>query len=106
MSDEVAKFTSKKNWKIQSTYHFGGYAKFNEELITFINDFFDQTGIPLEPIYSGKMLYGLFDMVKKNYFSKKNRILVVHTGGLQSIASINQKLSDKGLQKIKVLSDE
>ena len=71
------------NWKINTDYHFGGYAKVKPELIDFILSFEDKHNIPLEPIYTGKMLYALFDLISKNQFNKGTKILAFHTGGLQ-----------------------
>jgi len=72
-----------KNWHINHAYHFGGFAKITPELIAFIEYFQALTGIPLEPVYTGKMLFGLFDLIKKDYFRPGQRIIAVHTGGLQ-----------------------
>lgn len=71
------------NWSINFDYHFGGFAKSTNELITFINEFESQTQIPLEPLYNGKMLYGLFDLIKNERFKKGQHIIAIHTGGLQ-----------------------
>ncbi|MDJ0644886.1 MAG: pyridoxal-phosphate dependent enzyme [Flavobacteriaceae bacterium] len=91
--DEVKKLTTRrKNWTINTDYHFGGYGKINDELITFINEFKLHTGIPLDPVYTGKLLYGIVDLAKKKCFEKDNKILVIHTGGLQGIAGVNRKL--------------
>lgn len=73
----------KPNWTINHDYHFGGFAKKNDDLSAFIDSFEEQTNIPLEPVYTGKMLYGLFDLIKQNYFKPEERIIVIHTGGLQ-----------------------
>src|SRR5690606_346588 len=61
LSDVIRKFVSKSNWYINSEYHFGGYGKVTDELITFLNNFYNSTSIPLDPIYTGKMVYGIFD---------------------------------------------
>ncbi|NNC70759.1 MAG: 1-aminocyclopropane-1-carboxylate deaminase/D-cysteine desulfhydrase [Flavobacteriaceae bacterium] len=91
--DEVKSLTTKReNWQIQTDYHFGGYGKINADLITFINQFKARTGIPLDPIYTGKMVYGIVDLFKKKYLKKEEKILVIHTGGLQGIEGINRKL--------------
>lgn len=68
---------------LQMGYHFGGFAKADKELLTFIDDFFYRYAIALEPVYSGKMMYALFDLVRQGYFSRGQRIIAVHTGGLQ-----------------------
>jgi len=79
------------NWHINVTYHFGGYAKFQPDLITFINNFYQLHHLPLDPIYTGKLCYGLFDLIQKDFFPPGSRLLAVHTGGLQGIAGFNQR---------------
>jgi 1-aminocyclopropane-1-carboxylate deaminase len=71
------------NWEIFHEYHFGGFAKLNPELTSFMTQFGQKTSIPLEPVYTGKMLYGLYDLIAKSYFKPGQRIIAVHTGGLQ-----------------------
>ncbi len=71
------------NWQVNLDYHFGGFAKTNAQLMAFITAFETRTAIPLEPVYTGKMLYGLYDLLKKDYFSAGQRIIAIHTGGLQ-----------------------
>lgn len=71
------------NWQINHNYHFGGFAKTNAELMAFISDFEYKTGIPLEPVYTGKMMYALYDLIAKHSFKPGQRIIAVHTGGLQ-----------------------
>lgn len=78
------------NWHIENDYHFGGYAKFKPELIQFINEF-KQSHLALDPIYTGKLAYGLFDLIKKGAFEKGKTIVMVHTGGLQGVAGFNER---------------
>lgn len=73
----------KGQWEINSDYHFGGYAKYNQKLIDFIWGFYESFGIILDPIYTGKMMYGLWDLIQKDHFSRGSKILAIHTGGLQ-----------------------
>jgi 1-aminocyclopropane-1-carboxylate deaminase len=73
----------KTNWTIQLDYHFGGFAKRNNALLLFIEDFAQQHGVELEPVYTGKMFYGLFDLIQQDFFKPGQRIVAVHTGGLQ-----------------------
>ena len=94
-----------KNWSLIHEYHFGGYAKFNSELISFINQFYKETGIPLDPIYTGKMLYGILDMAQKDIFPKGSKILALHTGGLQGIEGVNKKLAKKNQEQIKSINE-
>ncbi|MFB1035029.1 MAG: pyridoxal-phosphate dependent enzyme [Sinobacterium sp.] len=81
--DLLAKEQYTKSWHINHEYHFGGYAKSNHELNQFCHDFYQQTGIKIEPVYSGKLFFALRDLIAKGYFSQKSRILALHTGGLQ-----------------------
>ena len=99
-SEVVEKFTDKTNYEIIDTYCFGGYAKIDLDLIRFINEFKNETNIPLDPIYTGKMMYGIMDLVKQGFFEKKSRILAIHTGGLQGINGMNQRLKKKNLPLI------
>ncbi|MEM1137479.1 MAG: pyridoxal-phosphate dependent enzyme [Bacteroidota bacterium] len=71
------------NWDINTDYHFGGYAKSKPELLSFMKDFEKAYKIPLEFIYTGKMLYGLFDLIRKDYFKPNQCIIAVHTGGIR-----------------------
>lgn len=96
LKEEIEKFvSSKNNWELITDYNFGGYAKHPIELIQFINEFKKQTDIALDPIYTGKMMYGILDQVQNDKFSKGSKILVIHTGGLQGIKGINQQLEKK-----------
>ncbi len=79
------------NWQLITDYHFGGYAKFKPELIEFINYFKATTDIPLDPIYTGKMFYGILDLLEKGFFKKGSTIVIVHTGGLQGVAGYNER---------------
>ncbi len=74
------------NWHIELGYHFGGYAKTSPGLFTFIRAFKAEFGIELDAVYTGKMLYGLFDLIRKRSFNKGTRIIALHTGGIQGNA--------------------
>lgn len=100
LQEEICKFATKSHWELITDYHFGGYAKINIELISFINAFKAQYHIPLDPIYTGKMMYGIFDLMKKGYFPRKSKILAIHTGGLQGINGMNLNLKQKQLPLI------
>lgn len=81
-------------WHMINDYHFGGYAKFTPELIDFVNAFKEGYGMALDPIYTGKLLYGLFDLIGKDYFPAGAQIVAVHTGGLQGIRGFNERFGD------------
>jgi len=77
------------NWQISQNYHGGGFAKTTPELLEFIRTFELIQRVPLEPVYTGKMLYGLYDMIAKGCFAPGQRIIAVHTGGLQGRRGFN-----------------
>lgn len=79
------------NWTINTDFHFGGYAKFQPELIDFINAFKQRHQIQLDPIYTGKMMFGVFSLIKKGFFKRGTTILAIHTGGLQGIQGFNER---------------
>jgi 1-aminocyclopropane-1-carboxylate deaminase len=98
---EIKKYVLREdNWSLNTKYHFGGYAKISEELITFINKFKAETNIPLDPVYTGKMMFGIVDLIKKDFFNKGTKILAIHTGGLQGIDGMNVLLKKKNLPQI------
>jgi 1-aminocyclopropane-1-carboxylate deaminase len=80
-----------ENWQLISDYHFGGYARYRPELIRFMNDFYRQTSIPTDPVYTGKMFYGVYQMILSGYFKKGSRVLSIHSGGLQGLDGFKQR---------------
>ena len=80
---DVQQWTTKKCWKITDAYCGGGYAKTTLKLLHFMQAFEAEHNIPLEQVYTAKMMVGLFDLIEQNYFTRGLRILVIHTGGLQ-----------------------
>ena len=96
LKNEIQQYSkTQDNWQLIYDYHFGGYGKYTDELIHFINQFKRVTQIQLDPIYTGKMMFGVLDMIKKNRFPNGSKILVIHTGGLQGIEGFNQRLISK-----------
>ena len=83
-----------QNWSINTAFHFGGYAKFDNNLIQFINKFKADHQIQLDPIYTGKMFYGIYDLIQKGFFPKGSTIMAVHTGGQQGITGFNQRFGN------------
>ena len=102
LKEDIYTFVQKDNWKLISDYHFGGYAKINKELIEFINWFKLKTGIPLDPIYTGKMMFGILDLIKKGKFESGSQILAIHSGGLQGIQGMNLVLKRKNLPELDI----
>ena len=70
-------------WQIKHGYHHGGYAKVSPELKAFMLEFEKRHGIPLDPVYTNKLMYALFEMIKNSEFQLNQRIVAIHSGGLQ-----------------------
>jgi 1-aminocyclopropane-1-carboxylate deaminase/D-cysteine desulfhydrase-like pyridoxal-dependent ACC family enzyme len=100
LEGEISKFTSGQNWKLVTGYHFGGYGKVTETLIRFMNDFYSKNGILLDPVYTGKLFFGVMDLIRNDYFPEDSKILVIHTGGIQGIQGMNIRLKHKNLPLI------
>jgi 1-aminocyclopropane-1-carboxylate deaminase/D-cysteine desulfhydrase-like pyridoxal-dependent ACC family enzyme len=77
--------TQHKNWSLNLDFHFGGYAQVQPQLVEFIRSFKQQHDIQLEPVYSGKMFYGIYQLLRDDYFPPGSDILVIHSGGLQGL---------------------
>jgi 1-aminocyclopropane-1-carboxylate deaminase len=95
LNDEVTHFLNSQstpadrpgdNWRIESSFHFGGYAKINDELIHFMQAFQSQYGFALDAVYTGKMFYGLFNLIQNKTFERGTTIIALHSGGLQGNA--------------------
>jgi len=99
---DIRNFTSQSNWTLEYSYHFGGYAKTSPLLIHFMNSFKENTGILLDPVYTAKLFFGIFDMAKNGVFPTGSKILAIHTGGLQGITAMNMKLKKQNLTQIQL----
>ncbi len=88
LENKILELTSIQNFNLIDSF-FGGYGKIKDENIRFINDFKEKYGIPLEPVYTGKMMQKVFELVDEGYFPENSRILCFHTGGLQGIEGAN-----------------
>lgn len=91
LENRISELTSKRNYDL-SDAALGGYGKINDENIRFINDFKTKFDIPLEPIYTGKMMQKVFELIEADYFPERSKILCFHTGGLQGIKGANMLL--------------
>jgi 1-aminocyclopropane-1-carboxylate deaminase len=92
ISDEINALLIKPgSYQLHTDYHFGGYGKTTPELINFIKNFVAATGIVIEPIYTGKMLYAIYDLAAKKYFKPGSHILAVHSGGIWGLLGMKDK---------------
>ncbi|MCO5945632.1 1-aminocyclopropane-1-carboxylate deaminase/D-cysteine desulfhydrase [Mucilaginibacter flavidus] len=92
IKNEIDKFlTAPADYHLHTSYHFGGYGKTDERLINFIKQFVAETGILIEPVYTGKMLYALFDLAAADYFKRGSRILAIHSGGIWGLLGMKDK---------------
>lgn len=87
LENEIRTYTQNENWQLMYEYHFGGYAKSTKGLTYFTEQFERAHKIPLDPIYTSKMMFGIFDLIAKGYFKKNSTVSILHTGGLQGNAS-------------------
>ncbi len=76
------------NYEIHDKFHFGGYAKFNKDLIEFMNEFYLETGISTDFVYTAKLFYAVNKIIKSGVLPKQSKILVIHSGGLQGNRSL------------------
>ncbi|GAA4314300.1 pyridoxal-phosphate dependent enzyme [Pontixanthobacter gangjinensis] len=100
LRNEISKMVKSSNWELLVDHHFGGYAKVNAALINFMNDFSKKHKIILDPVYTGKLVFGIFELVKQGFYPANSKILAIHTGGLQGINGMNRNLKKKDLPQI------
>jgi len=81
------------NWKLNTDYHFGGYGKITNELVDFVNEFKAKHHIPLDLVYTGKMMYGIYHLAKTTDKLNGKKVVVVHTGGLQGNKGFEERLN-------------
>jgi 1-aminocyclopropane-1-carboxylate deaminase len=92
IKDEIDKYlTEPTAYQLHTGYHFGGYAKTGEVLIAFVKQFVAHTGILIEPLYTGKMLYAIYDLAAKGYFKPGSKILAIHTGGIWGLLGMKHR---------------
>lgn len=83
------------NYALATDYHFGGYAKYSADLLAFIRQFEARHGVLLDPIYTGKLLFGVLDLIDRGHFRPGSTVVAVHTGGLQAWAGWNERFNDR-----------
>ena len=92
LEKDINNWTNSTNYKFINDYVGNGYAKINKDLVAFINEFNALHNVPLDGIYTGKMMMGILDLVGKDYFPKGSSILAIHTGGLQGNKGMSERL--------------
>ncbi len=85
------------NYALHTEYHFGGYAKYSAGLLAFIQQFRARHGVLLDPIYTGKLLFGVLDLIGRGYFRRGSTVVAIHTGGLQAWAGWEARFGSNGL---------
>jgi 1-aminocyclopropane-1-carboxylate deaminase len=80
-----------QQFEVFTAYHFGGYARYHKDLVSFMQQWHIETGIKTDPLYTAKQFYGVLDLIANDYFPKGSRIVIVHTGGLQGITGYEQR---------------
>lgn len=80
-----------QTWQLQTQFHGGGYAKVSKSLNNFCLNFEKQVNIPIEPIYTGKMFYAIYELIKQDYFNTGANIVALHTGGLQGLQGLESR---------------
>ncbi|HRP33486.1 MAG TPA: pyridoxal-phosphate dependent enzyme [Agriterribacter sp.] len=91
LADEIQKLSDSPElpeFRLIHDYHFGGYARYSTELLDFMNNFYRTTHIPLDFVYTAKMMFGVFDLIRNDYYPPGSVILAIHTGGLQGNESL------------------
>ncbi|NHA04634.1 1-aminocyclopropane-1-carboxylate deaminase/D-cysteine desulfhydrase [Mucilaginibacter sp. HC2] len=90
--EEINRFlTTPTDYDLHTDYHFGGYGKADDQLINFIKKFVSATGIVIEPVYTGKMMYTLYDLIGKGHFKPGSKILAIHSGGIWGLLGMKDK---------------
>ncbi len=97
---EIARLAVCEQFEFIEDTAFGGYARSTNALVDYMNVSFRESGIPLDPIYTSKMLHGIEHLIESGVIKGKTRILAIHTGGLQSIDGYNRRLAKKGRSMI------
>ncbi|MCW0505382.1 1-aminocyclopropane-1-carboxylate deaminase/D-cysteine desulfhydrase [Aeromonas piscicola] len=95
IADEVRRLhpaaATTPGWQIALDHHDGGYAKFSPALWQWVQAFSAETGLPLEPIYSGKAMWGLFRELAAGHIPRGSKIVFIHTGGMQGLMGLKEQ---------------
>ncbi len=86
----ISNSTTQNNWQLLYDYHWGGYARYNESLLSFMNNLYSKENIPTDFVYTGKLFYAVNDLIEKKSFNPGSKILIIHSGGLQGNRSVEK----------------
>lgn len=87
----IEQYASKKNYRLFTNYHFGGYARHTPALLQFMNQFYHEHGIPTDFVYTAKLFFAVSELVLHDYFPAGSRLLLIHSGGLQGNRSLPER---------------
>ena len=96
INNVISNFVNNNNWELYDDVFFGGYSKVDNRLVSFINETYSSTGVLLDPIYNSKMLFRIINLILIDKWIYGDKILIINTGGLQSVYEMNLKLKKKG----------
>jgi 1-aminocyclopropane-1-carboxylate deaminase len=88
----VNDYSAGKSYTMNYNYHFGGYARKTKTLMDFMNLLWQQHQLPTDFVYTAKLVYGISDLARNDYFNAGTRVLIVHSGGLQGNRSLGNSL--------------
>ena len=101
LEERISRLSGRDNFALFDASD-GGFGKIIDENVRFINEFYQKFGIVLEPVYTGKMMRKIFELIEDDYFPEGSKILAFHTGGLQGINGANEMLKKKNKSIINV----
>ncbi|MCO7189333.1 MULTISPECIES: pyridoxal-phosphate dependent enzyme [unclassified Pseudoalteromonas] len=95
LRDEVIRLNpqaaTRANWQLLCDHHDGGYGKFSAPLWQFCLRMRREHSLPLEPIYTGKLMFALWQLIGQGYFPRGSRIIAIHSGGLQGLDGLRYR---------------
>lgn len=85
LMEMVSSYTDKTNWRLHTNYAQGGFGKFDNDLLAFNKQFASETGVLLDPVYTGKMMWALYNLIKRGEIGVGQKVLCIHTGGMTGV---------------------
>jgi len=91
--DEELTIEKMERLQLETDFHFGGYGKYNQELIDFINEIHKTHQLKLDQIYTAKMFYTFIENLKSGKIRSNSTVVLLHTGGIQGLSTIKSQLN-------------